>query len=134
MIGLTLITGMTVMAGSLQKSIDKMASSAVSADYVVSMANGNSLSPDVEKKLTGADGVTDVSPLRNAPSRIDRQTEYLTGVNGAAIGKLTDLTVKDGSFTVGGPRVVVDADTAASHGWKAYPPSASPTRTASGRT
>ncbi|MFD5717110.1 ABC transporter permease [Streptomyces sp. NPDC127036] len=119
MIGLTLITGMTVMAGSLQKSIDKMASSAVSADYVVSMANGNSLSPDVEKKLTGAHGVTDVSPLRNAPSRIDRQTEYLTGVNGAAIGKLTDLTVKDGSFTVGGPRVVVDADTAASHGWKA---------------
>ncbi|MEW2036538.1 ABC transporter permease, partial [Streptomyces sp. NPDC005534] len=119
MIGLTLITGMTVMAGSLQKSIDRMASSAISADYVVSMANGNTLSPDVEKELTGVDGVTDVSPLRNAPSRIDRQTEYLTGVNGAAIGKLTDLTVKDGSFTVGGPRVVVDADTAASHGWKA---------------
>ncbi|MRT44908.1 ABC transporter, partial [Xylella fastidiosa subsp. multiplex] len=36
MIGLTLITGMTVMAGSLQKSIDKMASSAIRADYVVS--------------------------------------------------------------------------------------------------
>lgn len=119
MIGLTLITGMTVMAGSLQKSIDKMASSAISADYVVSMANGNALSPDVEKKLTGVDGVTGVSPLRNAPSRIDRETEYLTGVNGAAIGKLTDLTVKDGSFTVAGPRVVVDSDTAASHGWKA---------------
>ncbi len=44
MIGLTLITGMTVMAGSLQQAIDKMASSAISADYIVSMANGNSLS------------------------------------------------------------------------------------------
>jgi putative ABC transport system permease protein len=119
MIGLTLITGMTVMAGSLQKSIDKMASSAIKADYVVSMANGNSLSPDVEKKLTGVDGVTDTSSLRDAPSRIDQQTEYLTGVNGASIAELTDLTVTDGAFKVGGTRVVVDKDTATSHGWTA---------------
>jgi len=119
MIGLTLITGMTVMAGSLQKSIDKMATSAIRADYLVSMANGNSLSPDVEKKLAAVDGVTGISPLRNAPSRIDRQTEFLTGVNGSAIGELTDLPVTDGSFEVGGTRVVVDSDTAKSHGWKA---------------
>ncbi|MGQ4376635.1 ABC transporter permease [Streptomyces sp. SAS_267] len=119
MIGLTLITGMTVMAGSLQKSIDKMASSAIKADYVVSMANGNSLSPDIERKLAAVDGVTDTSPLRNAPSRIDRQTEFLTGVKGAAIGELTDLDVTEGSFKVGGTGVVVDSDTAGSHGWKA---------------
>lgn len=119
MIGLTLITGMTVVAGSLQKSIDKMASSSISADYVVSMANGNSLSPDVAKKLAGLDGVSAASPLRDAPARIDGETMYLTGVNGASIGKLTDLTVHDGAFTVGGTRVVVDKDTAESHHWKA---------------
>lgn len=119
MIGLTLITGMTVMAGSLQKSIDKMATAAVKADYVVSMANGNELSPDVEKKLAKVDGVTEVSPLRNAASRIDGETEYLTGVNGSAIGKLTDLKVDDGSFKVGGSEVVVDKDRAKSFGWKA---------------
>ncbi|MFE3035920.1 ABC transporter permease [Streptomyces canus] len=119
MIGLTLITGMTVMAGSLQKSIDKMASAAVRADYVVSMANGNELSPDVEKKLAKVDGVTAVSPLRNAASRIDGETEYLTGVNGSAIGKLTDLKVDSGTFKVGGSQVVVDQDTAKSRGWKA---------------
>ncbi|MGV9278240.1 ABC transporter permease [Streptomyces griseosporeus] len=119
MIGLTLITGMTVMAGSLQTSIDKMASAAIRADYVVSMANGNELSPDVERTLRKTDGVTLTSPLRNAPSRIDGQTEYLTGVNGAAIGRLTDLTVEEGSFTVGGERVVVDDETAKSHGWTA---------------
>ncbi|MEU0434213.1 FtsX-like permease family protein [Streptomyces sp. NPDC006290] len=119
MIGLTLITGMTVMAGSLQKSIDKMASSAIKADYMVSMANGIPLSPDVEKKLASVDGVTDTSSLRNAPSRIDHRTEFLTGVNGAAIGRLTDLAVTDGSFRVGGTRVVVDSDTAKSHDWKA---------------
>ncbi|MFI7501144.1 ABC transporter permease [Streptomyces sp. NPDC049687] len=119
MIGLTLITGMTVMAGSLQKSIDKMASSAIKADYVVSMANGHELSPDVEEKLKSTDGVTSTSPLRNAPARIDGTTEYLTGVNGSAIADLTDLKVDDGTFKVGGGQVVVDEDTATSHGWKA---------------
>ncbi|MFF4902103.1 ABC transporter permease [Streptomyces sp. NPDC001068] len=119
MIGLTLITGMTVMAGSLQRSIDKMASSAIRADYVVSMANGNALSPGVAKKLATADGVTDSSPLRDAISRIGGDTEFLTGVNGSAIGKLTDLTVDSGSFRVGGSDVVVDDDTAKSHHWKA---------------
>ncbi|MEU5594660.1 FtsX-like permease family protein [Streptomyces sp. NPDC020298] len=119
MIGLTLITGMTVMAGSLQKSIDKMASSAIRADYVVSMANGNELSPDVAQKIAATDGVTASSPMRDAPTRIGGQTEYVRGVNGPAIGKLTDLKVDDGSFQVGGSRVVVDKDTAKSHHWRA---------------
>lgn len=119
MIGLTLITGMTVMAGSLQQAIDRMASSAISADYIVSMANGNQLSPDVDKTLTTTSGVTASSPLRNAPSRIDGTTEFLTGVNGSAIGKLTDLKVDSGTFKVAGTQVVVDDDTAKSHGWKA---------------
>ncbi|MFD3378617.1 MULTISPECIES: ABC transporter permease [unclassified Streptomyces] len=119
MIGLTLITGMTVMAGSLQTSIDKMATAALKADYVVSMANMSSLSPDVEKKLDKVEGVTATSPLRNAPARIDDQTEYLTGVKGSTIGELTDLKVDNGSFKVGGTQVVVDDDTAKDHGWKA---------------
>ncbi|MGW0601379.1 ABC transporter permease [Streptomyces sp. NPDC002776] len=118
MIGLTLITGMTVMAGSLQQAIDKMASSALRADYVVSMANGNGLSPDVDGTLRELDGVTATSPLRNAPSRIDGETEYLTGVNGSSIADLTELPMDSGAFEVGGTRVVVDDDTATSHGWR----------------
>ncbi|CAL9541309.1 ABC transporter permease [Streptomyces sp. Tu 3180] len=118
MIGLTLITGMTVMAGSLQKSIDKMAAAAIEADYVVSMANGNQLSPDVERKLKRTAGVAATSPMRNAPSRIDGRTEFLTGVDGSTIGGLTELEVEGGAFEVGGARVVVDRDTATSHGWR----------------
>ncbi|MGA5896360.1 ABC transporter permease [Streptomyces venetus] len=119
MIGLTLITGMTVMAGSLQQAIEKMASSSIKADYVVSMANGNPLSPDVEKKLERTDGVSATSPMLNAQSRIDGRTEYLTGVNGAAIGELAGPKLDTGSFEVGGGRVVVDSETAESNGWKA---------------
>lgn len=119
MIGLTLITGLTVLAGSLQAGIDKMAASSLRADYVVAMANGNPLSPDVEKTLKSADGVTAISPLRNAPSRIDGRTEFLTGVDGSTIGEMTHLTVDDGTFKVGGNQVVVDDETAKSHHWTA---------------
>ncbi|MGW1893168.1 ABC transporter permease [Streptomyces sp. NPDC002004] len=119
MIGLTLITGMTVIAGSSQQAIDKMATAALKADYVVSMANYNSLSPEVDRKLAAVDGVTATSPMRDAPARIAGTTEYLTGVNGRTIGELTDLKADDGSFEVGGTTVTVDAETAKLHHWKA---------------
>ncbi|QNP72277.1 ABC transporter permease [Streptomyces roseirectus] len=118
MIGLTLITGMTVIAGSLQKAIEKMASDSIRADYVVSMANGNALSLDVERKLKETPGVEATSPLRNAPSRIDGDTEYLTGVTGAVIGDLVGPKVEEGRFEVGGTNVVVDKSTAGLHDWK----------------
>ncbi|MEU4151486.1 FtsX-like permease family protein [Streptomyces sp. NPDC026659] len=119
MIGLTLITGMTVMAGSLQKSIDKMASAAISADYVVSMSTHGPLSPQVAEKIAAVDGVAASSPLRNAPSRIGGKTEFLTGVDGRSIGELTDLKMAKGSFTVDGTRIVVDEDRAKEYGWTA---------------
>ncbi|QNS05802.1 ABC transporter permease [Streptomyces xanthii] len=119
MIGLTLITGLTVIAGSVQSAIDKMAADSLKADYVVSMANGNYLSPDVLKTLRKTDGVTATSGLSNSPSRIDGTTEYLTGVDGRTITRLADLPVDEGRFRVGGTNVVVDDDTAKDHGWKA---------------
>ncbi|MFF2651772.1 ABC transporter permease [Streptomyces sp. NPDC058045] len=117
MIGLTLITGLTVIAGSAQQSIDKMATSALKADYMVSMANLERLSPDVEKKLAATEGVTATSPLRDAPARVEGESRYLIGVRGETIGQLTDLPVRDGRFTVGGRNVVVDEKTAKEHGW-----------------
>ncbi|MFJ4714945.1 ABC transporter permease [Streptomyces sp. NPDC088785] len=119
MIGLTLITGLTVIAGSVQGAIDKMAADSIKADYVVSMANGNPLSPDVLKTLERTDGVTAGTGLTNSPSRIDGRTEYLTGVDGRTIGELAALTMDSGRFTVGGGDVVVDDKTAKDHGWKA---------------
>ncbi|MEV5378086.1 FtsX-like permease family protein [Streptomyces nondiastaticus] len=119
MIGLTLITGMTVIAGSVQQAIDKMATSSMKADYVVSMASMTSLSPDVEKKLAAHPDVTATSPLRTSPSRIDGEFQNLTGVNGATIGKLTKLDFTSGSFAgLSGDKVVIDDATARSYHWK----------------
>ncbi|MBT3153254.1 ABC transporter permease [Streptomyces sp. CHD11] len=118
MIGLTLITGMTVAAGSLQKSIENMAASAIEADYMVSMANHSELSPDVEKKLKGTEGITATSPLRDTESLIGDETEYLTGVDGSTINELTEFEMESGAFEVGGTRVVTDTRTAEKYGWE----------------
>ncbi|WKX70744.1 ABC transporter permease [Streptomyces sp. XD-27] len=120
MIGLTLITGMTVIAGSLQKSIDKMAADSFEADYFVKMGDGVVLlSPDVEKTLSGLDDVTASSALRQAPVRVADSNKTVSGVNGKDIAKLIDIPFSAGSFSsVNGNKVVVDEDTAEDRGWK----------------
>ncbi|RII15059.1 ABC transporter permease YtrF precursor [Streptomyces sp. YIM 130001] len=119
MIGLTLITGMTVIAGSVQQAIDKMATDSLKADYLVSMANFTPLSPNVEKTLAKADGVVSTSPMRNSPAEIDGSTQRLTGVNPKTIGDLADLPFEKGSFdAISGSGVVVDKAMADREGWK----------------
>ncbi|MEV5985724.1 FtsX-like permease family protein [Streptomyces sp. NPDC052051] len=119
MIGLTLITGLTVITSGLQRGIDHMAASSIKADYVVAMANSNPLSPDVAEKLRKTDGVTKTSPLRFEASRINGKTEYVMGVDGTTFGSLSDLTAESGSLTLRGPHLVVDAKTAKSRKWHA---------------
>ncbi|MET8013795.1 ABC transporter permease [Streptomyces sp. NPDC005271] len=122
MVGLTLITGMTVIAGSVQKGISKMASDGLKSDYVVSMGGFEGqrpLSPSVEKTLSKRSDVTAISPLRNSASRVDGDIEYLTGVNGESIGDLVSVDFTQGSFAgLGGDKAVVDDKTAEDHGWK----------------
>ncbi|MBW1595751.1 ABC transporter permease [Streptomyces sp. JJ38] len=118
MIGLTLITGMTVLAGGAQKGIEKMATDALKADYAVSMASFNPLAPEVAKSLADDERVTAVSPLRSSPAEIDGSTEYLTGVNGRDLGELLSLDFASGSLEgLSGDAAIVDADTAEAYGW-----------------
>ncbi|GAA4689107.1 ABC transporter permease [Streptomyces chumphonensis] len=119
MIGLTLITGLTVLAGGAQKGIEKMTAESLTADYVVSMANFSTLSPEVEEKLAADERVTAVSPLRSSPAEIDGDTEWVMGVSGEHIGDLLSMDFTDGSLAAfGGTKVVVDDETAERYGWE----------------
>ncbi|MFI9078501.1 ABC transporter permease [Streptomyces sioyaensis] len=119
MVGLLLITGLTVIAGSVQKGLGKLATDSLKADYDVSMASKRPLSPEVAKKLSGLDEVTAISPVRSSAARIGTGTESLTGVNGKDFGKLTRLDFTKGSLgELQGGRVVVDESTAKQEGWQ----------------
>ncbi|WP_059007194.1 ABC transporter permease [Streptomyces specialis] len=121
MIGLTLITGITVIADSMSKSIDNMATSSLRSDYVVSLASFGPLSPEVERTLAEQPEVTAITGLRMSPALVadDPDTMNLVGVNGESIDELTSLDFTAGSFeNLSGQNVVVDTDTAEDQGWR----------------
>ncbi|MCK1815411.1 ABC transporter permease [Streptomyces sp. XM4011] len=120
MIGLTLITGMTVIAGSVQKAIDKLAAEAITADYVVSTANFTPLDPEIAGTLGERSDVTALSALRTSPAYLAGTTkdEYLLGVDGDSIADLLNLPFDEGSFDrLADGNAVVDSTTAEEHDW-----------------
>ncbi|AEM87804.1 ABC transporter permease [Streptomyces violaceusniger] len=121
MVGLTLITGMTVIAGSMQKGINNMAADGLKSDYVVSMGGDGvrPLSPEVSKTLAKVPDVTAISPLRSSPARVAGDTETLMGVDPKAIKELVNVDFTEGSFgALGGTKVLVDDKIAHNNHWK----------------
>lgn len=119
MIGLTLITGMTVIAGSVQQGIAKMATSSMRADYSINMANQVPLSPTVERKLAHDRDVTALSPLRDSFGQIGGHPQQLTGVDGSQMDELTDLSFSSGGWRgLARGKTIVDQDSAKREGWK----------------
>lgn len=120
MIGLTLITGLTVIATSVQKGIDRIAADSIKADYTISMVNrGTDLSPEVAKTLAGLGTVTASSPMRDSWIELGGEDHAVTGVDPRSIARLVNLDFTSGSIAgLGGGTVVVDDKTAEDGGWK----------------
>ncbi|MDJ0460437.1 ABC transporter permease [Streptomyces sp. H27-C3] len=119
MIGLTLITGMTVIAISMQSAINKMATDSLKSDYTVSMANYQPLSPTVEKKLAALPEVAASSPMRAAYGEVDGGFSSINGVDEKHIGQLLSLDFVSGSLDgLTGDTTVVDKETADDKGLK----------------
>lgn len=119
MIGLTLITAMTVIATSMSSAISKMAADSMKADYSVSMANYEPLSPEISEKLDKLPDVEASSPLRTTYGEIDGSYVNISGVAPKAFDDLVGLDFTSGSLDGlkdGG--VLLDADSAKETGLK----------------
>ncbi|WP_030025249.1 ABC transporter permease [Streptomyces monomycini] len=100
MIGLTLITGMTVAGVSGQRASDEMAAQGLTADYQVSTANFRGLDPELTKKAGQLPGVQAAVPLRSAAFETDGGSGYgsITGTDLANLDKVTALKFVSGSL------------------------------------
>ncbi|MFI2237658.1 ABC transporter permease [Streptomyces chrestomyceticus] len=100
MIGLTLITGMTVVGVSGQRASDEMAAQGLTADYQVSTANFRGLDPELTKQAAKLPGVQAAVPLRSAAFETDGGNGYgsVTGTDLAHLDKVTDLRFVSGSL------------------------------------
>ncbi|MFI8168191.1 ABC transporter permease [Streptomyces sp. NPDC085931] len=119
-IGLTLVTGLSVLGITVGTAIDKMTTDNIKADYMVSMANGGHLDRSALTALEKADGVSAVSPQQDAYFQLDgKDFVSASAVTPGDIGKVLTVDVVSGSVdSLAEGRIAVAEKTAKSRGWK----------------
>ncbi|KQX57824.1 MULTISPECIES: ABC transporter permease [unclassified Streptomyces] len=118
-IGLTLVTGLSVLGATVGSAVDKATTDQVKADYMVSMASGNSLSQEALAALEKAPGVTAVSPQQAGALELKGSYVSASGVSPADIDKVLKLPVVNGSLsTLAKGGIAVDEKVAEKRGLK----------------
>jgi putative ABC transport system permease protein len=119
-IGLTLVTGLTVLGVTLGQAIDKMTTDNIRADYMVTMAGGGALDKSALTALEKAKGVSAVSPQQATSLEIKGEWHSASAVTPGDVEKVFDLKTVSGSLaTLGKGQIAVAEKTARSNGWKA---------------
>ncbi|MFF5786430.1 ABC transporter permease [Streptomyces sp. NPDC012693] len=117
-IGLTLVTGLSVLGVSAGTALDKMTVDQIKADYMVTMAGGGQgLSNEALAALEKAPGVTAVSPQQAGALEIKDDFTSASGVTPGDIERVLNLEVVNGSLaSLGKGQIAVDDKTAAKRG------------------
>ncbi|MFI1017539.1 ABC transporter permease [Streptomyces sp. NPDC020965] len=118
-IGLTLVTGLTVIGVTLGQAIDKMTTDNVRADYVVTMASGDTMDASALAALEKAKGVEGISPQQAFLLDIKDETHAASAVNAEDVSKVFSLKVLSGSLdTLADGQIAVGEKTAKDEGWR----------------
>ncbi|MEV7567740.1 ABC transporter permease [Streptomyces tanashiensis] len=118
-IGLTLVTGLSVLGATVGTALDKATTDQIKADYMVTMASGNSLSPEALTALEKAPGVTAISPQQAGAFELKGDYVSVSGVTPGSIEKVLKLDVVKGSLSsLGGNTIAIDDNVATKRGLK----------------
>ncbi|MFI7098144.1 ABC transporter permease [Streptomyces sp. NPDC050161] len=121
MIGLVLITGMTVIGSSVQQAMDARINRELTADYAVTTSNYVGLDIALSRKVAQVPGVEAMAPLRKTGFQAGHGFAAVTGTDLARIGKVAQLSFTEGSLAALqdlGPRgIAVSQTTAKENGW-----------------
>ncbi|WP_405841559.1 ABC transporter permease [Streptomyces platensis] len=118
MIGLTLITGMTVVGNSAQVAMDKMTANGLKADYKVGTSTYTGLDTELSQKVADIPGVAAIAPLRGTGVEAGGHFLGLNGTDLATIGKVAQLDFDSGSLAQAGSNDIAISRTAAKeNGW-----------------
>ncbi|NIY63258.1 ABC transporter permease [Streptomyces malaysiensis] len=121
MIGLSLVTGLTVVAVSATTSLHGRAEKSVTADFEISSKNSGHLPASVHRTLAKSSAVTTSSPRREGEVRIGGDELTLTGVDPRTVGDLLDPGFVSGSLAAlgsgGGKSLLIDTSIAKIYGW-----------------
>jgi putative ABC transport system permease protein len=115
MIGLTLVTTMSVLGSSVNASIAKAVDEQFTTDYLLSNPIGLSFSPSIAAQARQLDGVGPVAEMQWVPAEVDGSTDMVTVTDGIEVTTIFDLKPVTGVVTPGSGEVVVSRSYARSH-------------------
>ncbi|MFD7070183.1 ABC transporter permease [Streptomyces sp. NPDC059913] len=118
-IGLTLVTGISVLGVTLGQAVDRATTDNLKADYLVTMANGQSLDKSALTALEKAGKVSAVSPNQYTGIEVKGDYQGASAVSAADLRKVFSLKTVSGSLdTLGKGEIAVSDKTSESKGWK----------------
>jgi len=97
MIGVALVSSTAVFASSLRSSLVATLESAISADYIITDAGFQGLSPVVSETLAEVPEIEAVTPIRGISGQVDGATKNFGAVDPVAFDKLVDPDLQDGT-------------------------------------
>ncbi|MER6302905.1 FtsX-like permease family protein [Kitasatospora sp. NPDC001539] len=116
-IGLTLVTGLTVIGTSVGDTVDRAVTRSMRSDYIVSSANGMNLSGQLPAQIAKAPGVAASSPMTSAYWKLDGTTRSITGLDADAFDRIAEVKLTSGSTAaLRSGQLLVDQDVAAKSG------------------
>ncbi|MHB6910284.1 ABC transporter permease [Streptomyces sp. DB-54] len=111
MIGLTLITALTVAGYSTQQAMDKQIAQGLTADYTVSNSfHRGGLEPGAADKVARVPGVAAAVPVTSTGFGTKSGRAVITGTDPKAFGKTAELDFRAGSLRDIGPGKIAVSD------------------------
>jgi len=117
MIGLALVSALTIFATSAKTSINQVIDRVVGAELLISSPAQRPFAEQVAIDVAAAPGVELVAPVKLAPAEVDGVGAVLVAADPQALGRMISLTFTAGSLAdVGIQNVAVDTQTATDTG------------------
>ncbi len=112
MIGMALVTTMSVLGASINRSIDASVKQEFTADYLLSNAIGQPFSTEIAEQVRTTDGVGAVAEMQWVSTKVDGRSLNLTASNPQQLQSIFDVPAAQGTMDVGDGQIALSKDTA----------------------
>lgn len=112
MIGLALVTTISILGASLNSSIEESVTEEFQSDFLLSNPTFTGFSPQVAHDVRELDEVAAIAETQLAYGDIDGETTSITGVDTAELNDIYDLSMIAGVMSLGAGEVALSEDRA----------------------
>lgn len=118
MVGLALVSAMTVMSASIKESSNQVIDNSLGADFILLTSSFTPFSRAVAERLDGAEGIAAVSSFRIGNAKIGDGSSQLTGTEPETVRRTVSLDMVSGSpDSMADGALLIDSKTAKANNW-----------------